>query len=113
MLQQFRQLLMPTGSGYTYGLGHSIAGAFLATLYGVGSANIVYLPVSNRLKELSGAEMAYRTLLVEGILSIQAGDNPRMLAEKLDTFLPPAERGEEAAAKAKAATAGQSLPKAA
>ena len=95
------------------GLGHSIAGAFLATLYGVGSANIVYLPVSNRLKELSGAEMAYRTLLVEGILSIQAGDNPRMLAEKLDTFLPPAERGEEAAAKAKATTAGQSLPKAA
>ena len=79
------------------GLGHSIAGAFLATLYGVGSANIVYLPVANRLKELSGAEMASRNLLLEAILSIQAGDNPRMLAEKLDTFLPPGERGGEAA----------------
>src|SRR5262249_41174294 len=37
-------------------LGHSIAGAFLATLYGVGSANLIYLPVGNRLKELSGEE---------------------------------------------------------
>ena len=93
------------------GLGHSIAGAFLATLYGVGSANIVYLPVANRLKELSGNEMAFRNLLIEGILSIQAGDNPRMLAEKLDTFLPPNERGGEDAANAKAG--GASMPKAA
>ena len=73
-------------------LGHSIAGAFIATLYGVGSANVIYLPVANRLQGLSGAELSYRNLLLEGILSIQAGDNPRMLSEKLDTFLPPAER---------------------
>lgn len=94
------------------GLGHSIAGAFIATLYGVGSANLIYLPVSNKLKELSGKEMAYRTLLLEAILSIQAGDNPRMLAEKLDTFLAPAERGEEAAQKA-GKGGGASMPKAA
>lgn len=95
------------------GLGHSIAGAFIATLYGVGSANLVYLPVSNKLKELSGKEMAYRTLLLEAILSIQAGDNPRMLAEKLDTFLAPGERGEEAAAKAAGKGAPPSMAKAA
>lgn len=86
------------------GLGHSIAGAFMATLYGVGSANLIYLPVANRLKELSANELAYRTLLLEAILSIQAGDNPRMLAEKLDTFLPPAQRG-DAAGKGKDAPA--------
>ena len=39
--------------------GHSIAGAFLATLYGVGSANLVFLPVSNKLKELSAEEVLY------------------------------------------------------
>ena len=96
------------------GLGHSIAGAFLATLYGVGSANIVYLPVANRLKELSGTEAAYRNLLLEAILSIQAGDNPRMLAEKLETFLAPDERGKEVpAADGKGPVAAPSMAKAA
>ena len=56
--------------------------------------------MANRLKDLSTNEMAFRTLLLEAILSIQAGDNPRMLQEKLETFLPPAERGQEAPAKA-------------
>lgn len=73
-------------------LGHSIAGAFLATLYGVGSANLILLPISNRLKEMSSAETAYRDMLLEAILAVQAGDNPRMLAEKLEAFIPPAER---------------------
>jgi chemotaxis protein MotA len=74
-------------------LGHSIAGAFIATLYGVGSANLVFLPIGNKLKELSGDELGYREMLVEAILSIQAGDNPRLLREKLETFVSPAERG--------------------
>jgi len=73
-------------------LGHSIAGAFLATLYGVGSANLVFLPVSNKLKELSSEETLYRTMLLEAVLSIQAGDNPRMLFEKLETFISPDDR---------------------
>ena len=84
-------------------LGHSIAGAFIATLYGVGSANLVFLPVANKLKELSAEELLYREMQLEAILSIQAGDNPRMLGEKLETFLAPAERAREAEAKAKAA----------
>src|SRR5581483_11820784 len=87
-------------------LGHSIAGAFLATLYGVGSANLIYLPVGNRLKELSGEEQTHCYLLLEAILSIQAGDNPRLLREKLETFLSPDERpGAEGAKKADSAAA--------
>lgn len=74
-------------------LGHSIAGAFLATLYGVGSANLIFLPVANKLKELSSLELHYREMLLEAVLSIQAGDNPRMLREKLETFIGPVARG--------------------
>ena len=94
-------------------LGHSIAGAFLATLYGVGVANIVYLPIGNKLKELSGEELLYRELLLEAILSIQAGDNPRMLAEKLETFVAPDARAEAARAKGGRAPDGAPEPAAA
>jgi len=85
-------------------LGKSISGAFIATLYGVGSANLIFLPISNKLKEISAAEIDYRTMLLEGILSIQAGDNPRLLAEKLETYIAPSERenAKKAAAKANA-----------
>ena len=83
-------------------LGHSIAGAFIATLYGVGSANLVVLPISNKLKELSADELLYREMMLEAILSIQAGDNPRLLREKLETFLAPGARGLAAAAAAAA-----------
>ena len=48
---------------------------------------------------MSGEEAHYREMVMEGVLAIQAGENPRLLAERLDTFLPPAERGQEADAK--------------
>jgi chemotaxis protein MotA len=76
-------------------LGPSISSAFIATLMGVASANVIYLPVANRLKAMSAAEVELRTLTVEGILSVQAGDNPRVVADKLTSFVPPAERGAE------------------
>jgi chemotaxis protein MotA len=76
-------------------LGHSIAGAFIATLYGVGSANVVFLPIGNRLKGMSEIEVNYRYMILEGVLALQAGDNPSMLAERLDTYLDPAERGQK------------------
>jgi len=76
-------------------LGPLIAAAFLATLIGVGSANVVFLPLANRLKELSEAEMHFREMTLEGILAIQAGDNPRVVAEKLMAYVPPAERPSE------------------
>jgi chemotaxis protein MotA len=73
-------------------LGPAISGAFIATLLGVGTANIVYLPVGNRLKDISAQEAAMRTMVLEGILSIQAGDNPRIVSQKLLTFVAPSER---------------------
>jgi chemotaxis protein MotA len=80
-------------------LGPSISGAFIATLMGVGAANVVFLPVATRLKGLSHAELHVRNLVLEGILSIQSGDNPRVVSEKLMSLVPPAERmsAEEAA----------------
>jgi chemotaxis protein MotA len=91
-------------------LGPSISAAFIATLLGVATANVVYLPISARLKQISQAELHLRGLIVEGILSIQAGDNPRVVQEKLITFVPPKQRlseeqQAEAAAAAKAAAA--------
>jgi chemotaxis protein MotA len=73
-------------------LGPSISSAFLATLLGVASANVVYLPVAYRLKALSAEEVELRSLTIEGILSVQAGDNPRVVQEKLLSFVAPTER---------------------
>jgi chemotaxis protein MotA len=70
-------------------LGPMIAAAFIATLIGVASANVVFLPMGARLKQLSQEELHARAMIVEGILSIQAGDNPRVVQEKLITFVPP------------------------
>src|SRR3954471_20288301 len=75
-------------------LGPSISAAFVATLIGVASANVIYLPIAARLKQLSQDELHARALIVEGILSIQAGDNPRVVQEKLMTFVPPALRAD-------------------
>jgi chemotaxis protein MotA len=76
-------------------LGPLIAAAFLATLIGVGSANVVFLPLANRLKELSEAELHFREMTLEGVLAIQAGDNPRVVAEKLMAYVPPKDRPSE------------------
>ena len=75
-------------------LGPAIAGAFMATLYGVGSANVIFLPVAGRLAGLTLSEVLSRTLVIEGILAIQAGENPRVVSERLLGFIPPAERDE-------------------
>jgi chemotaxis protein MotA len=79
-------------------LGPSISAAFIATLLGVASANVVFLPVANRLKQLSAEELHFRSMTLEGILAIQAGDNPRMVSEKLITYVPPSQRPAEDAA---------------
>ena len=86
-------------------LGKSIATAFIATLYGVLSANVFWLPVGQRLKQRNKEEVARRLLAVEGVLAVQAGDNPRVVREKLEAFLPLALRGEEPAADEAAAGA--------
>src|SRR5919202_256283 len=87
-------------------LGKSIATAFIATLYGVLSANVFWLPVGERLKQRNKEEVAHRTLAVEGVLAVQAGDNPRVVREKLEAFLPLTLRGEQAEAADEGAAAG-------
>lgn len=79
-------------------LGHLIAGAFVATLWGVTSANVMFLPLAARLKRLSALEVAAMELVIEGILAIQAGSNPRIVARKLEAFLPPGTKKPEKAA---------------
>jgi chemotaxis protein MotA len=73
-------------------LGHLIAGAFVATLWGVMTANVVWLPLGNRLKRLSEVECAQMELVIAGIINIQAGANPRLVAQKLRSLLPPDEQ---------------------
>lgn len=74
-------------------LGHLIAGAFVATLWGVMSANLIFLPIASRLKRLSELECAEMELTIEGINNIQAGTNPRLVAQKLRSLLPPGAAG--------------------
>lgn len=73
-------------------LGGAIAVAFLATLYGVGSANVLWIPFGTKIKGKSAKDVLLMELVLEGILSIQAGENPRVIREKLMTFLPPQTR---------------------
>jgi chemotaxis protein MotA len=67
-------------------LGGGIATAFVATVYGVGIANIVFLPIASKLKRKLAVERERKTLIAEGVLSIQAGLNPRVLEEKLAAY---------------------------
>jgi len=77
-------------------LAESIAGAFLATLWGLLFANLLFIPLGNNLKSKNEQEVHYRYLLTEGILALQAGENPRIVREKLNAFLAPKEvRSEE------------------
>ena len=72
-------------------LGHMIAAAFVATLWGVLSANVLWLPMANRLKRLSETEVARMILVVEGIVAIQAGANPRLVQQRLLSLVPAGE----------------------
>ncbi|MGO2487254.1 MAG: flagellar motor protein [Pseudomonas taetrolens] len=68
-------------------LGSGIAVAFVATIYGVASANLVLLPVASKLKSIARRQALYREMLLEGILSIAEGENPRSIELKLQGFM--------------------------
>lgn len=70
-------------------MGPMIASAFIATFYGVSYANLVLLPIGQKLKSRSAEEVAIYEMMIEGILSIQAGDNPRVVETKMIAFCPP------------------------
>jgi chemotaxis protein MotA len=66
--------------------------ALITTLYGSVLANLIFLPLAGKLRSRSDEEVLYRQIMLEGILSIQAGENPRLVEEKLTAFLPPQQR---------------------
>jgi len=68
-------------------LGSGIAVAFVATIYGVAFANLLLLPIANKLKAVVRVQSRYREMLIEGIMSIAEGENPRSIELKLKGFL--------------------------
>ncbi|MBA1187868.1 flagellar motor protein [Pseudomonas entomophila] len=68
-------------------LGNGIAVAFVATIYGVASANLILLPIANKLKAIVLRQSRYRDMLLEGLLSIAEGENPRSIELKLQGFM--------------------------
>ncbi|MEE4277780.1 MAG: flagellar motor protein [Halieaceae bacterium] len=68
-------------------LGEGIAVAFVATIYGVGFANLLLLPISNRLKTLAREQMEFHEMVVDGLTMIAAGDNPSTIQSKLEGYV--------------------------
>lgn len=68
-------------------VGEGIAVAFVATIYGVGSSNIFFLPAAGKLKLKHRQEMALREMMMYGTLALQEGQNPKIIEEKLSAFL--------------------------
>jgi chemotaxis protein MotA len=68
-------------------LGHGIAAAFVATIYGISLANLLLLPIGARLKALINKQTQVREILIEGLISIAQGDNPRQIESKLQGYL--------------------------
>jgi len=75
-------------------MAEAIAGAFIATLWGVALANLCYLPIGDKLKLRHEEELANLDLIMEGVVAIQSGDNPRVVKTKMLSFIAPQMRGE-------------------
>lgn len=80
------------GGGGTEAIGSGMAVALITTYYGSVIANAFALPIAGRLSARHSSETLIKSIMIEGILSIQAGDNPRIVKDKLVSFLPPVQR---------------------
>lgn len=67
-------------------LGQGIATAFIATIYGVGFANLLYLPIANKIRAIIHQQTMYREMICEGLVSIANGENPHAIENKLSAF---------------------------
>jgi chemotaxis protein MotA len=67
-------------------LGHGIATAFIATIYGIAFANLLFLPMSNKLKSVIHNQTQMRTMAIEGLIAIAQGENPRNIETKLQGY---------------------------
>ncbi len=68
-------------------LGHGIAAAFTATIYGIGAANLMLLPIASKLKGLVNHQTQEREMIVEGLIAIAQGENPRNIEARLNGFI--------------------------
>jgi chemotaxis protein MotA len=84
------QMLMRMNDPST--IGPSMSVALVTTFYGVILANLIFLPIAGKLRRLSTQELLVKQLIINGIISIQSGDNPRILEQKLHSFISPRER---------------------
>ncbi|MBN1766800.1 MAG: MotA/TolQ/ExbB proton channel family protein [Sedimentisphaerales bacterium] len=75
-------------------IGPAMAVALITTLYGSMMANMFAMPIADKLGTRNDEEILYKTIIIKGVMSIQSGDNPRIVEQKLKTFLPPSLRGE-------------------
>ncbi len=73
-------------------IGPAMAVALITTFYGVILANLIFLPAAGKLKTRSTSELMLKQMVISGILSVQSGDNPRLLEEKLHSFISPNKR---------------------
>ncbi len=73
-------------------IGPAMAVALLTTFYGAVLANLVFIPMAGKLRARSKEEVLVRTMILEGIMSISRGENPRILEEKMNSYLPPKDR---------------------
>ena len=84
-------------------LGAGIAVAFVATVYGVGSANILFIPMGNKLKKMGMDQVHEMEIIMTGILGIQAGLNPRVIEDKMNNLAGDHGHGDKAEGEKKAA----------
>lgn len=80
-------------------LGHAISAAFVATLFGIFTGYVLWFPFANKLKLYSKSEVIIKEMMIEGILSIQSGESPKTLEDKLSVYLSPKERADYEAQK--------------
>ena len=86
------QMLKNLGSGDPAAIGTGMAAALITTLYGTLGANLVAIPIQTKLQLRDQEEALTKSIMIEGVLSIQSGDNPRIVKDRLYSFIPPEKR---------------------
>ena len=92
MVQAFHTIATSGGQANPAELADGISVALLTTLYGVMFANLAFMPIAGKLRLLMEQEQTAMQVVLDGVLSIQAGMSPQMLVERLESYLPPAEQ---------------------
>lgn len=99
---------MDMDAGGSSSIGQDMSVALITTLYGSALANILFVPLAKKLKTRNADELLYKSIIIEGVLSIQSGDNPKFLREKLQTFIAFSERSD---GESGASAGGEGKPK--